>query len=227
MEYKGGFIMTIKKTQQVQPMQVRAGMTVNDVRQHGSEAQKLAASLFDSDRVKNDKGEFIVKDGIFNENEAKRFNEFEFTLKDNIFTMRDKRNNQSIAIKYDNVEDLKEMLNENLSEVSSNGGMLSLFNFKKGLRLGTAGTIQGYFAIDITKKSIDIDGVRGDIVATSGAKLTVKDSDLETVSTSAKELEVKNTKDKGVIYDSATEIHAQKDTRIKADKESKIKIKRD
>lgn len=217
--------MTIKKTQGVQPMQVRAGMSVNDVKKYGSEGQKLAANLFDSDRVKNDKGEF-VKNGVFNEDEAKRFNEFEFTLKDNIFTMRDKRNNQSVAIKYDNIEDLKEMLNENLSEVSSNGATLNLFNFKKGLSFGSSGTTHGYSAIDLTKKNISVDGVKGDIIAARGAKLTVKDSDLETISTSAKELEVKNTKDKGVIWDSATEIHAQKGTKIKADKKSDVNIKR-
>lgn len=45
-------------------------MTVADVRKHGSEGQKLAASLFDTDGGHMDANNNWVKDGIFNKKEA-------------------------------------------------------------------------------------------------------------------------------------------------------------
>ena len=58
-----------KITMKAQPrLQIREGMSIEDVKKHGSEGQKLAANLFDIDAEgkKDSNGNYLLKDGIFN-----------------------------------------------------------------------------------------------------------------------------------------------------------------
>ena len=69
-----------QKIMKAQPrLQIREGMSVEDVRKHGSEGQKLAASLFDTDGAYMDSNNNWVKDGILNKKEAEYFNRFNFS----------------------------------------------------------------------------------------------------------------------------------------------------
>ena len=203
-------------------VQIREGMTVAEVRQYGSEGQKLAASLFDNERVEGAEG--YVKDGIFTEGEAQRFNNYNFAVRDGIFTMYDRKSGQTTEIKYDNVDDLKNLLNDNLNEPGSM--IMRDKNGKTTMHLGES-TQGGKITLDLTNKTITADGVKGEYIYASGDKVTVKNSDVGTIGSHGKELEVKNTKDEGIIYDSATKLEVGKNTKVKIDDASKVEIVRD
>ena len=211
-----------QKVQAQARLQIREGMTVAEVKKYGSEGQKLAASLFDSDRVKNEKGDF-GKDGIFNKQEAEMFNNYNFSVRDGLFTMYDRKSGQITEIKYDNIEDLKNLLNDEWNEP---GCMLLDKNGKRRIFLGNA-TEGGKITLDLTNTTVTADGVKGKYICASGEKVIVKNSDVGEVNTHAKELEIKNTKDKGLIYDSSTRLEVGKDTMVKIDDTSDCEISRD
>lgn len=204
-------------------VQIREGMTVAEVRKYGSEGQKLAASLFDNDLVKDAEGHY-VKDGIFTEGEAQRFNNYNFAVRDGIFTMYDRKSGQTTEIKYDNVDDLKNLLNDNFNKPGSM--FMPGKNGKTHMHLGES-TQGGKITLDLTNKTITADGVKGEYIYASGDKVTVKNSDVGTIGSHGKELEVKNTKDEGIIYDSATKLKVGKNTKVKIDDASKTEIVRD
>lgn len=204
-------------------VQIREGMTVAEVRQYGSEGQKLAASLFDNDLVKDAEGNY-VKDGIFTEGEAQRFNNYNFAVRDGVFTMYDRQSGQTTEIKYDNVDDLKNLLNDNLNEP---GRMfMPGENGKTNMFLGES-TKGGKITLDLTNRTITADGVKGGYIQAAAEKVTVKNSDVGTIGSHGKELEVKNTKDEGIIYDSATKLKVGKNTKVKIDDASITEIVRD
>ena len=204
-------------------VQIREGMTVAEVRQYGSEGQKLAASLFDNDLVKDAEGHY-VKDGIFTEGEAQQFNNYNFAVRDGIFTMYDRKSGQTTEIKYDNVDDLKNLLNDNFNKP----GNMFMFdkNGKTKMFLGES-TQGGKITLDLTNKTITADGVKGKYIYANGEKVTVKNSDVGIIGSRGKELEVKNTKDEGIIYDSATKLNVGKNTKVKIDDASITEIVRD
>ena len=217
--------MRLDGPQKVQPqprLQIREGMTVDEVRQYGSEGQKLAASLFDAERIKNSKGDW-VKDGIFTKQEAENFNNYNFSVRDGVFTMYNRKSGQTTEIKYNDIEDLKELLNDNW-----NGpGLFDLYG-KDGERRIFVGedTDRGKITLDLTNNTVTADGVSGKYFIASGKKVTVKNSDLKKINSHAQELDIKNTKDKGLIYDSSTTVYAGKDTKVKIDDASDVEINR-
>lgn len=222
---KGNINMTIQKTGNMKPeqrLQIREGMTVADVKKYGSKGQQLAASLFDFDGPHNE--DSYNKDGVFTKQEAERFNNFNFSVKDNAFTMYDRKQDQAIEFKYNNPEDLYRVLNAKYNCP----GSFWCFN-EAGERIAhlKESTEGGKITIDLSKGTTTVDGVDGEYVVGKGNKMTVKNSDLENINTNSKELEIQNTKDKGVIWDSSTKVTIGNDTNINVDTESDITIERD
>ena len=139
-----------QKITKVQPrLQIREGMTVEDVKKYGSAGQKLAASLFDTDGGKASNGHW-VKDGIFNQYEAEYFNRFNFSVKNGSFTMYDRESGHVTEIKYDNIDDLKKVLNSSVNEPNC----ISEFgkNGEQKLYFGSVGAKDGKTTIDLTKR---------------------------------------------------------------------------
>lgn len=222
---KGDISMKIQKTGNLkaeQRLQIREGMSVEDVKKYGSKGQQIAASLFDSDLVENAKGDY-VKDGVFTKQEAEHFNNYNFSVKNNVFTMYDRKHNQTTEIKYDNIEDLYTLLNNKNNET---GSLWFSRNGKIQLFIGES-TEGGKITLDLSKGNITANGVNGEYIIASGNKVTVKNSDIERVSVNAKELEIQNTKDKGIMWDSPTEVEAGKNTTVKIDTTSDVTLKRD
>ena len=203
-----------QKVQAQARLQIREGMTVAEVKKYGSEGQKLAASLFDSDRVENTNGDW---------GKAETFNNYNFSVRDGLFTMYDRKSGQTTEIKYDNIEDLKKLLNDKWNEP----GCMTLFkNGKQRIYLGDA-TEGGKITLDLTNNTVTADGVKGRFIYANGEKVIVKNSDVGEVCSHAKELEIKNTKDKGLIFDSSTKLDVGKDTMVKIDDASDCEISRD
>ena len=218
--------MPINKTQKMQPqqrLQIREGMTVEEVKKYGSEGQKLAASLFDENDTKDEKTGHYLKNGVYSEREAKYFNQYNFSVKNNVFTMYNRKSNQTTEIKYNNIDDLKKFLTDDYNEP----GCWALYqNKKQKVYIGDS-TKNGKITLDLHEGTVTCDGVEGDFIYASGKKVTVSNSDVKTIGSHAKELEIQNTRDKGLIWDSATEVEAGKDTSVKIDDKSDIELKRD
>lgn len=207
--------MSIEKTGNMkaeQRLQIREGMSVADVKKYGSKGQQLAASLFDA----------AGKDGVYTKQEAERFNNYNFSVKDNTFTMYDRKGNQIKEIKYDNIEDLYALLNN----TNSNTRTLEFSKEGREHAFLIEDTEGGKITWDLSKGTITADGVTGKEIFASDNKVTVKNSDVENINSSAKELEIKNTKDKGIILDSSTEVKAGRNTNVKIDTESDVTLKR-
>lgn len=210
--------MPIEKTGNMkaeQRLQIREGMSIEDVKKYGSKGQQLAASLF----------AMRGHDEIYDEKEAKEFNNFNFSVKDNVFTMYDRERKQITEIKYDNIEDLHELLN---NKKGSNWEMRRLELLKKGKTLKfTNRTDGGKITLDLSKDSITVDGVKGEKIITGGyEKITVKNSDLEKIDSSARKVIIQNTKDKGVIWDSPTRVNTDKKAAVDVDNKSYVTRRR-
>lgn len=225
---KGEQIMRFDGPQNImkaQPrLQIREGMSVEDVRKNGSEGQKLAASLFDTDGAHRDAQGNWVKDGIFNKSEAEYFNQFNFSVKNNIFTMYNRKSGHTTEIKYNNIEDLKKVLNSSLNEPT----YINFFseNGKQKLYSGSVGLTDGKTTIDLTNRTVEVNGVTHGSIYTNGNKTIVKNSSLEVISSSSKELEIENTMNKGILWDSNTAVDIDKSTNLKVDNNSKVDIER-
>ncbi len=215
-----------QKVQPQQRLQIREGMTVEDVRKNGSDGQKLAASLFDTyaEGKKDANGNYILKDGIFNKSEAEYFNRFNFTVKDGSFTMYDRESGHVTEIKYSNIDDLKEVLNASVNEPTC----ISKFskNGEQKLYFGSVGLTDGKTTIDLTNRTVDVNGATHGSIYTNGDKTTVKNSNLELISSSAKELDIQNVKNEGLIWDSKTGVDISKNTKLNVDNNSKVDIER-
>lgn len=217
-----------QKIMKAQPrLQIREGMSVEDVRKHGSEGQKLAASLFDTDAEgkKDANGNYLLKDGIFNKREAEYFNRFNFSVKDGTFTMYDRESGHVTEIKYDNIKDLKDVLNANVNEPTT----MSLFskNGEQKLYFGQIGLTNGKTTIDLTNRTVKVDGVTNGSIYTNGNKTTVKNSNLELISSSSKEVDIENVKYKGIFGDRETGLTVGTKTILNVDENSKVDIERE
>ena len=85
----------------------------------------------------------------------------------------------------------------------------------------------GKMTLDLTKGTVTYDGVKGYGVFAVGEKVTVKNSDVELISSNAGELEIQNTKDKRrILPDRATVVATDKKTLLKVDDQSDVKIER-
>lgn len=198
--------------------EIQEGTSVAEVKKYGSTGQKLAASLFDHlEPVDNGKGVY-VGDGFYTKYEAERFNDFNFTVRDNSFTMYDKGCGKTTEMKYSNKKDLEKILNDNLSTPDS------LNSPEVWVDTPAAGS--GKITIDLTNKTVTVDGAKGASIAANAQKVTVKNSDLEDIYVGAKELDIINTKKEGLLYDSAVELHVNKEALVNK-QNSKVNIERD
>lgn len=216
-----------KITMKAQPrLQIREGMSIEDVKKHGSEGQKLAANLFDIDAEgkKDANGNYLLKDGIFNKKEAEYFNRFNFSVKDGSFTMYDRESGHVTEIKYDNIDDLKKALNADVNEPTT----MHFFgkNGEQKLYVGTVGATNGKTTIDLSKRTVEINGLTNGSIFTNGNKTTVKNSNLELISSSSKEVDIQNVKYNQWFGDTETGITVGTKTILNVDGNSKVDIER-
>lgn len=203
---------------QVKPqarVQIYEGMTVEAVKKNGSEGQKLMAPLFD-----------LNQDGRYDANEAEQFNSYNFTTEKGKITLYENNNDgsrQITEIKYDNFEEdvLCMYEGEPLNALDR-----FLFKNDKGEDCYFAKFAKYTKAvIDMIKGTAQVENAKGSYILGNGIELTIKDSDLEKIRLYNGKLNLQNVKDKGLIWDSATQIDADGKTIVEADAESKVEVK--
>ncbi len=199
-------------------IQAYSGISVETVKAHGSDGQKLMVSLFDRNH-----------DGKLDELEAEHFNSYRFKTEEGKIRMTDINDGTELELIYDNFE--KDVLHL-YKGVTLND--LERYSFKN-----EAGE-SCYFAKIIKAAKTVIDMVTGKVVI-EGAKpsgircgsniygrnieLSVKDSDVSEIHIKNGTLELENTKNRGLIFDSATKVETDGKSVIKADKDSEYDIK--
>ena len=221
-------VSRIEQSQTAQTPQVQAqmkpqekikvfeGMTVNDVEQNGSEAQKIVAGAFDNSGVKPTKeNNYNAGDGKYSEREAEDFNNYTFALDKNSRELRahNKKTGCTSIIKYISLEELKE-----------NAALL-----KQASRL-QGGTI----TYDFRNKVTIFDGVstgKGSVHVASRGKadnVIIRNSDVRHVDAAYFEGNVKleNVKNLGMIWDSPTTILLSDKATIQTDANSQVDITR-
>lgn len=210
--------MTNPKVQPQARLEIYEGITVETVKQKGSDGQKMMVSLFDQNR-----------DGVLDEREAAYFNSCNFKVEEGKITMYENKNDGTkniLELKYDNFEE--DILNE------YNGHPLNSphhFNFKnnKGESCAFAKLAQATkTCIDMITGKVTIEGVKeGDTwIGANNVDLTVKNSDINEIKISGGSLKLENTKDETILWDRETTIVTDGKTTIEADKNSKYKIEK-
>ncbi len=207
--------MTTKVAQE--RIQTHAGMSVETVKRNGSEGQKLMVMLFDSNR-----------DGILDKREAEHFNRYRFTTEEGKISMTNIENGDVLELKYDNFEEdvlhlyKGEPLNYPHDFTFKNKDGKSCY-FSKLTR--AAKTV-----IDMVTGKVTIEGAKPagmrcpSNIYGRNIELTVKDSDVEEISITNSKLNLENTKDEGIIFDSATKVQTDEKSTIKADTDSKYEV---
>lgn len=204
-------------TQQSQPKQtlkpdarieVFEGMTIEDVEQNGSEAQKIVAAAFDTMEEYNpyEKG-----DGKYDKYEARNFNNYRFALDKNNKELRahNIETNGHVTIKYNNLDELKKY-----------AGLVTY-----------ADDLSGNITFNLRTKTATFENVQGyDINVGSGTfdKVIIRNADVSTISAWYHEgtLKLEGVADRGILWDSATRVEPGKNTRVSVDSDSKIEIQR-
>ena len=195
---------------QVKPqarVQIYEGMSVETVKRNGSDGQKLMASLFDLD-----------KDGKYDAAEAEAFNNCNFKTEKGKITMynRSGYGPEDTELKYDDYE----------KDIAQNEP--DIFNFKNDKGEDCYFASMGNFikvVIDMIKGKVHVEGGENGALYMNNVELTVKNSDLETISTTNSKINLQNVKDEGLLWDSATEVETDGKSIINADADSKIEIK--
>lgn len=193
-------------------IEVFEGMTVNDVEQNGSEAQKIVAKAFD--RVTKEK-DYKEGNGKYSEREAEDLNNYRFALDKTNRELRahNIETGTTVTIKYNNLQELK----ENAALVKTAG---------QGIIKG------GQITYDFRSKTATFDGVTAPQmnIASRGKadKVIIRNCDVERLAGYGfhGQLELDNVKDMGMLWDSPTELYLEPDATLKSDANSKVKIKR-
>ena len=202
---------TTKKAQQ--KVKVFEGMTVKDVEQNGSEAQKIVAKAFDSTGVKPTKeNNYRGGDGKYSAKEAENFNNYQFSLDKSKRELKayNKKTGCTCTIKYNNLDELKEY----------------------AALLKQAGNLEGgKIVFDLRNKTALYDGVSGGMlnIGSRGADtITIRNSDIRNISGAYFKgiLALDNVKDMGLLWDSPTKVLLGEDATLKSDSNSKIEIRR-
>ena len=193
------------------------GISVETVKQQGSDGQKIAVPLFDT----NGNGKL---EGM----EVDRMNRCTFKSEKNkltIFENKGEDKQEITEIKYNNTDDLYAMYDEHALN------NLDMFSFGKYTKDGVTG-YKHYFGsvanyakrtIDLIHGKITVEGAKGDLYGRN-VDLTVKNSDISKIGINGGKVKLQNVKDKGLIYDNATEIKTDGKTAVDADINSKVKI---
>lgn len=193
------------------------GISVETVKQQGSDGQKIAVPLFDT----NGNGKI---EGM----ELDRMNRCTFKSEKNkltIFENKGENKREVTEINYNNVNDLYAMH----GECALNN--LDMFSFGKYTKDGKI-AYKHYFGsvasftkriIDLVNGKVTIEGAKGDLYGRN-IDLTVKNSDINEIGINGGKVKLQNVKDKGLIHDSATEIKTDGKTIVNADTNSKVRI---
>lgn len=198
-------------------VQIYEGMSVETVRKSGSEGQKLMAPLFDTDQ-----------DGKFDKYEAEAFNNCNFKTEKGKITIynRSGYGTEITELKYDNYEE--DILGSGKQGKAYNNP--DMFHFKNDKGEHCYFSSIGNFAkvvIDMIKGKVHVEG--GNQAAfglyTNNIELTAKNSDLEYITANNSKLNLQNVKDKGLLWDSATEVETDSKTIVNADDNSKVDVK--
>lgn len=206
--------------QQIKPqakLNLYEGISVETVKQQGSDGQKIAVPLFDTDG-----------NGKIEGRELDRMNRCTFKSKKNKLTIFENKgeNKQEVTeINYNNVNDLYAMHGERALN------NLDMFSFGKYTKDGKT-AYKHYFGsvasftkkiIDLVNGKVTIEGAKGDLYGRN-IDLTVKNSDINEIGINGGKVKLQNVKDKGLIHDSATEIKTNGKTIVNADTNSKVRI---
>ena len=205
------------------------GIEVETIKQKGSTGQKLAVTLFDTD-----------KNGVLDKTEAECFNSFTFTSKQKELTMYRTVDGkkQTTIIKYENVEDLK------YSKIGANNRSLFLFGGKNyfndedesgGYTFNSGIDIVVNYKraiIDMKNKKVDIEGNgRGSHdtgIGAYGIELTLNNVDIKHMDFNDGTLNLKNTSNKGHVIDRKTIIESCRncgtEIKINSDSDSKFEL---
>ena len=199
-----------------QKMQIFEGMTVKDVQENGSEAQKLLAEGFDKISHANAKNGVYKGDGKYSAKEAEIFNNYTFALDKNKKELRayNKETGCQITIKYNNLDELK---NPDTARLIPTGE-----NYKGGK-----------IEFDLRNKTATFDGVSTETMLLPQRSqiehYTIKNADVKTINARfLKEATVNiiNTKNVGNFWDSPTtvKVATQNNVKINPDSNSDIKL---
>lgn len=196
------------------------GISVETVKQQGSDGQKIAVPLFDTNG-----------NGKLESMEADRMNRCTFKSEKNkltIFENKGEDKQEITEIKYNNTDDLYAMYDEHALN------NLDMFSFGKYTKNGEK-WFKNYFGsvancakrtIDLIHGKVTVEGAKGDLYGRN-IDLTVKNSDISEIGINGGKVKLQNVKDEGLLYDSATEIKTDGKTDVNADTNSKVKVNKE
>lgn len=199
-------------------VQAYAGMSVETVKAQGSEGQKLMVSLFDKNQ-----------DGKLDKQEAEHFNNYRFKTEEGKIRMTNINNGTELELIYDNFEEdvlhlyKGKPLNRLNSYIFKNEAGENCYFSKLTDAVKTI--------IDMVTGKVAIEGAKparircGSSLWGNNIELSVKDSDVNEININNGTLELENTKNRGLIFDSATKVKTDGKSTIKADKDSEYDIK--
>lgn len=209
--------MTNKQIKLQAKLNLYEGISVEKVKQQGSDGQKIAVPLFDT----NGNGKI---EGM----ELDRMNRCTFKSEKNKLTIFENKgeNKQEVTeINYNNVNDLYAMHGERALN------NLDTFSFGKYTKDGKTaykhnfGSVASFTKriIDLVNGKVTVEGAKGNLYGRN-IDLTVKNSDINEIGINGGKVKLQNVKDKGLIHDSATEIKTDGKTIVNADTNSKVRI---
>ena len=205
-------------------LHIYEGMSVDTVKRHGSDGQKIAVTLFDTDR-----------NGKLEGAEVTEMNDCTFKSEPNKLTIWGKQNDETISqleIKYKNLDELYDTYKGRTLNFMY-GTSRFIFSFNKYLKdgedccknhFGFIGNSYKKISIDMPNAKVTVDGADGNISG-RGLDLTVKNSDAEAISTRGGKIKLENTKNKGLLWDSPTRIETDGKTAVEQDANSEVEVK--
>ena len=187
-------------------IEVFEGMTIEDIEQNGSEAQKIVAAAFDDIEYVDNKG-----DGKFDKYEAANLNNYRFALDKNKKELRAHNldTDGHVTIKYNNLEELKKY-----------AGLVR-----------QADDLSGDITFDLRSKTAKFENIQGNILSVGGGTfntVTIRNANVSQIFAAYHEgtLKLEGVADCGLLWDSETLVTVGEKTRLSAGNDSKIQISR-
>ena len=199
---------------------VYEGISVDTVRKNGSDGQKLAVNLFDTDN-----------NGVLDKREAALMNSCNFKAekgKLTIFRHNNDGSKATIEMKY-NVDEEVFVAASRIAQTDK-GLILELMGHNnEGKDIGVFGAhISKYenISIDCSTGKVNVKGAEGNLYS-DRLNLTVLDSDIESIDTNNGRVKLKNVKDETFFGYSATKVNTNGQTVIEPPVNSKVEVKKD
>lgn len=206
-------------------LHIYEGMSVDTVKRDGSDGQKIAVTLFDTDG-----------NGKLEGAEVTRMNNCTFKSEPNKLTIWEKQNDgtkSQLEIKYKNLDELYNTYKDKALNLISSFGRNISFSFNKYQKdgqeycknyVGFVGNSYKKISIDMPNAKVTVDGADGNIYGRD-IDLTVKNSDAEKISTHGGKIKLENTKNKGLLWDSPTRVKTNGKTVVKQDANSEAEVR--